>query len=215
MKFKLLTLFFILPFFAYAADQSISIKENVDYKIVDSKVSLPHHNNKLNVTEFFSYHCGHCFLLSPYLETWKNSHPNVDFNQMQVVWGNYFTTYAKINATINTMNKPYLNNVIFKAVQEDSKNLEDDAVLQDVLKNNLSKSDYTQFMGIYGSFSISTKPNEYKKYSEAFDVKETPLVIVDNRYVILPAAPDRLMKVMDAVVAKASRERNLIPVPKH
>lgn len=211
MKKIITIIFIVLPLFVFAAQVNAVVKEDVDYKVVSSKVTLPHHNNKINVTEFFSYHCGHCYLLSPYLESWKNSHPNVDFNQIQVVWGNYFTTYAKINATINTMNKPELNNVIFKAVQEDNKNLDDDAILKSVLENNLSKKDYNQFMSIYGSFSTSTKPNEYKNYTENFNVKETPLLIVDNKYLVMPATPDRLVVVLNFVVEKALNSRNLIP----
>jgi thiol:disulfide interchange protein DsbA len=209
MKKILSTIFIVLPILVFADVKSL-VQENIDYKIVTSKINLPHHNNKLNVTEFFSYHCGHCYLLVPYLESWKNRHPEVDFNQMQVVWGNYFTNYAKINFTINTMNKTFINNIIFKAVQEDSKNLDDENTLKQVLANNLSKKDYNSFMGIYGSFATSTKPNEYKNYTEAFNIKETPLLIVDNKYLIMPASPEKLLTVLDAVVEKALKARGSI-----
>ena len=198
----LLSILCILPIFSFAVGTQLPIKENVDYRVITPKVLLPSHHNKINVTEFFSYHCVHCAVMDHKLAEWSSIHKNVDFNQIQVVWGNYFITYAKINATINIMNRSDLNSVIFKAVQEDRNNVEDEAVLKDVLQKKLNSKDYNNFMTIYGSFSVSTKPNEYRKYSEAFDVQETPLIVVDNRYIINPATPDRFIFVLDSLIQK-------------
>lgn len=193
---------------AFAAD--ITIKQGVDYTVI-SGVTKPlpaAKKDNVNVTEFFSYACIHCSLLEPLLDNWYSKAKNVEFNRVQVVWDGHFTGYAKINATAQLLNLgAKFNQQVFDATMNKRKNLEDQTQLQAFLNANKGIVDQKKFMATYNSFAVSTKPQEYAQYTQAYNITGTPTFVVANKYVTMPAQPERLMQVIQALVAKAQNDQ--------
>lgn len=210
MKKLLLGLFAIINL-ASANAADIQIKEGTDYTILSGVSKLvPTKPGKINVTEFYSYTCIHCSVLEPLLDSWYATTKNVDLNRIQVVWENNYSGYAKINATAQLLNlSSTFNQKIFQATITDRQNLENPSQLQSFLNANKNLVDPKKFMSTYNSFTISTKPQEYSQYTQAYNVTATPTIIVDNKYVPTGAQPERLMQIVQALVDKAKKEHKI------
>lgn len=194
---------------AFAKD--IQIKQGTDYTLVSGVTKpLPATPGKVNVTEFYSYACIHCSILEPTLDQWYASTKNVQLNRIQVVWENNFTGYAKINATSQALNLgTKFNQQVFNATMTQRKNLEDPTQLQSFLEANKAIVDPKKFMATYNSFTISTKPQEYAQYTQAYNITGTPTFIVGNKYVTTPAQPAQLIQVIQALVDKVKTEQKI------
>lgn len=194
---------------AFAKD--IQIKQGTDYNLVSGVTKpLPATPGKVNVTEFYSYACIHCSILEPTLDQWYASTKNVQLNRIQVVWENNFTGYAKINATSQALNLgTKFNQQVFNATMTQRKNLEDPIQLQSFLEANKAIVDPKKFMATYNSFTISTKPQEYAQYTQAYNITGTPTFIVGNKYVTTPAQPAQLIQVIQALVDKVKTEQKI------
>ena len=62
-------------------------------------------------------------------------------------------------------------------------------------------------MATYNSFTVSTKPQEYAQYTMAYNITGTPTFIVGGKYVTSPAQPEKLIKVIQALVDKVKKNR--------
>ena len=89
------------------------------------------------------------------------------------------------------------------------KNLEDPAQLQSFLDANKTIVDPKKFMATYNSFAISTKPQEYAQYTQAYNITGTPTFIIGNKYVTTPAQPAQLIQVIQALVDKVKTEQKI------
>lgn len=209
---KILSTLLISCFAASSFAADIAIKEGTDYTVL-SGITKPlpaAKKGSVNVTEFFSYACIHCSLLEPLLDKWTSQTKNVDFNRVQVVWDGHFTGYAKINATAQLLNLgAKFNQQVFDATMTKRQNLEDQTQLQAFLNANKGIVDPKKFMSTYNSFAVSTKPQEYAQYTQAYSINGTPTFIVANKYATMPAQPEKLMQVIQALVNKAKKEQNI------
>lgn len=194
---------------AFAAD--IAITQGKDYTVISSNGKpLPSKKGSVNVTEFYSFACIHCALLEPKLDAWYAKNKNVDLNRIQVVWDGHFTGYAKINATSEALKLgTNFNQQVFNATMNQRQNLEDPKQLQTFLAANKKLVDSKKFMDTYNSFSISTKPQEYAQYTQAYNITGTPTIIVGGKYMTMPAQPDQLMNVIQALVDKVKKEQKI------
>lgn len=205
--FAILTTTIIAPVFA----KDIPVTAGTDYTVI-SGVSkpLPQKSGKVNVTEFYSYACIHCSILEPTLDQWLKGTKNVDFNRIQVVWENNFTGYAKINATVQMLNLGTgFNQQIFDATMKQRKDLQDPTQLKTFLTANKNLVDPNKFMATYNSFAVSTKPQEYAQYTNAYNITGTPTFVVGNKYMTMPAQPEKLMQVVQALVDKVKQEQKI------
>jgi len=101
MKKVLFALFMLITAVAQAAPVE---GEGKDYTRlpVQQPVANPH---KVEVIEFFSYTCVHCYELDPSLENWAKKKPaDVDFKRVQIVWNAQMDGFAKFFATMNALN---------------------------------------------------------------------------------------------------------------
>lgn len=197
--------------FVTFANADIAIKEGTDYTVITPPAkSVPTKPGKVNVTEYFSYACIHCSILEPSLDQWLATAKNVDFNRVQVVWENNFRGYAKLCATAQSMNLgTNFSQKVFDAVMNQHQNLEDPTQLQAFLNANKKIVDPSKFMATYNSFAISTKPQEYAQYTQAYNITGTPTFVVANKYMTKPAQPAQLIQVIQALVDKAKKEQEI------
>jgi thiol:disulfide interchange protein DsbA len=183
------------------AEKSISIKEGVDYIVINTPVSpTPEPAGKINVKEFFSFVCIHCKTLDPLIENTIAVNKNVDFNKIQVVWDENSANLGRLNATLQVLKLHRLYLPIFDAIfaRQDLSNLETLKAL--LTKNGLTAKEVAGFMDTYNSFTVSAKVNEYKKLTAVYNITATPTFIVGDHYIVQPAQPERLANVVQELV---------------
>ena len=180
-----------------------AIVEGRDYTVLPipqpSKVA-----GKVEVIEFFSYACIHCYNLEPALEAWQKKLPtNVAFSREQVVWNKPMEGFARLFATMNaTKTVAKLHPAAFDAVAKQKINLSD----KDELAKWLPKQgvNIATFMQAYKSFGVNAQVARASKMTRDYAVQGTPSIVVGGKYAVQPAEPARLLQVVNELVAKVA-----------
>lgn len=159
---------------------------------------------KVEVVEFFSYACIHCYNLEPALEAWRKKLPaNVAFSREQVVWNKPMEGFARLFATMNTTKTvAKLHPAAFEAVMKQKINLSDEGELAKWLPKQ--GVNVATFMQTYKSFGVNAQVARASKMTRDYAVQGTPSIVVGGKYAVQPAEPARLLQVVNELVAKVA-----------
>lgn len=177
---------------------------------------------KVEVIEFFGYFCPHCRAFEPYLADWvKKQGENILFKRIHV---NFHELLAqqKLYYTLEALGKTEeFQSKVFETFHVERNQLRSDAdVAVFVAKNGLDKQ---KFFDVYNSFSIQSKLSRTTQLQENYQIGGVPTIIVNGRYVtsideVRKAlglnGPEEAnivatLKVMDSLVAKTQKEKNM------
>lgn len=212
-RFKLLLAALCLA--VAAAAGAVDLKEGQHYTAFNPP--LPTDNrDKIEVTEFFWYGCGHCFNLEPILQKWLPKLPkDVVFRRVPAVFpgkngapGNWAPA-VKLFYALEAMGlQEKLHSEIFDAMHIDRINLQDERQLRDWLGKK--GVDTQKFFDAYNSFAIQGKLNRAMQLTVAHKLSGVPALVVDGRYTPASGAAgsyDDITTVVDQLIEKARKDR--------
>ncbi len=203
MKKWLVALFMFVSLPALAA----GLREGVDYKLLPVPQPVSQ-KDKVEVIEFFSYGCVHCFNLEPSVVTWQKKLPaDVAFRQEQIVWDKNMEPLVRLFASIRISGQSSkLHEPAFSAVVKEKRNFAQPEAVKAWVK--AQGGDVDKFMQIYQSFSvINSEVARATKMTRSYQIEATPSFVIAGKYMPLAAEPQRLLQVVDALIAKAREER--------
>lgn len=162
---------------------------------------------KVEVIEFFSYTCIHCYRLEPAVESWAAKLPaHVSFRREQIVWSKEMEPLARLFATQRQMGLlDKLHKPVFDAMMRDKQNLADEKLLTPFLK--AQGVDANAFLQTSKSFGMASQVSRAAKMTRDYQVEGTPTFVVAGRYATMAAEPSRLLQVVDELIAKAKNGR--------
>jgi thiol:disulfide interchange protein DsbA len=201
-----------VAFMAAAAGASAAdFKDGLDYNSVSGP--RPDTGKKVEVLEFFMYHCPHCNVLDPLLTDWlKKNADKVVFRRMHM--GDDAQAHAFY--TLEALNISNLHEKIFRAIHVDRNRLNTDQALLDfVVKNGVDKAKY---QAAFSSFGVQAKLKRAQQVAAQYKLDSVPALVIDGRYTTSPAvaghglsSPEEAHKAMfavvDSLVAKSLQER--------
>ena len=140
---------------------------------------------KIEVLEFFSYGCIHCYRLHPYVKQWAAKVPaDVVFKRVPVTFDRpQMRPMAKLYYTLETTGDlARLDDAVFAAVHDQKVALAtDEAVLKWVGAQGV---DIKKFTETYNSFGIQNKVVRGEQLTKAYRVQGTPAVYVGGRFAV-------------------------------
>lgn len=162
---------------------------------------------KVEVIEFFSYTCIHCYRLEPAVESWAAKLPaHVSFRREQIVWSKEMEPLARLFATQRQMGLlDKLHKPVFDAMMRDKQNLADEKLLTPFLK--AQGVDANAFLQTSKSFGMASQVSRAAKMTRDYQIEGTPTFVVAGRYATMAAEPTRLLQVVDELIAKAKNGR--------
>lgn len=179
---------------------------------------------KVEVIEFFMYHCPHCNVLEPSLAEWvKRQGDNISFKRVHFPYSGPNDPEAHLYLTLEAMGKlPELHAKVFRAWHVEHKRLGTDAAVIDwVVANGVDK---TKFLEMWNSFGVLTKLKRLPQIAESYKIDSAPALVVDGRYMTSPAAVGKgapsvgetelsvmTTQVLDALVAKVQKDSGMKP----
>lgn len=201
-----------VAFMAAAAGASAAdFKDGLDYNTVNG--ARPDTGKKVEVLEFFMYHCPHCNALDPVLAAWvKKNSDKIVFKRMHM--GD--DAQAKAFYTLEAMNITNLHEKLFYAIHVERNRLNTDAALLDFLvKNGVDKAKYQE---AFNSFGVQTKLKRAQQVATQYKLDSVPALVIDGHYTTSPAvaghgltnpaaAHTAMFAVVDSLVAKSLQER--------
>lgn len=175
---------------------------------------------KVEVIEFFMYHCPHCYVLEPYLAEWVKKHAGeINFKRIHMPYSGVKDPEAHLYLTLEAMGKlEEFHAKVFKAIHVDHVRMAtDDVVIDWAVKNGVDKK---KFMDAWNSFGVITKLNRLPTILNNYKIDSVPTLVVDGRFVTSPSVVDAVNKgmnegalsqatvqVLDAVVAKVAKTK--------
>ena len=195
-------------------------KEGVEYLTLP-QAQPTDAGSKVEVTEFFTYSCPHCYGFDPVLAEWvKKNADKIVFKRVHVAFHEadrplqrlYLTTEA-LGITEQTHAK------VFDTIHAERQRLgQDEAVFNWAEKNGIPRA---KFIDAYRSFGMQSKVNRSAALTQAYRIDQWPMVAVGGKYMtsphyaasgtqptpIEPEQQKMALQVMDHLVAKVRAEK--------
>jgi thiol:disulfide interchange protein DsbA len=144
--------------------------------------------DKVEVIEFFSYGCPHCYALQPHVVKWAAELPaNATFLRVPVSfgrreWGMLSRAYYTLEATGDLAR---LDDALFEGIHKEQKPLFNEDQLA----------------------AVSAKAMRAEQLSRDYKVNGVPSLIVDGKYIAKGRTHEDMLKIARQLVDKASAER--------
>ncbi len=195
-------------------------KSGVEYVTLAQPQPVQATGKKVEVIEFFMYHCPHCNALEPQLEQWvKKQGDNIVFKRVHLPSSGPNDPEAHLRLTLEALGKAEeFQPKVFKAWHVDRLRLNTDAAIIDwASKNGLDRN---KFLDAWNSFGVTTKLRRLPQITSDYKVDSVPTIVIDGKYQTSPALVYNSVKtqnepalfgatlqVMDALVAKAAKSK--------
>jgi protein dithiol oxidoreductase (disulfide-forming) len=200
----------VIGFSVAATSVAAGYVEGKDYVVLAERI-VPANANKIEVAEFFSYACPHCYKFEPTLQAWAKKLPSdvtlvqthVSFNRPD--WANYQRGYYTI---LSLGVKDKVQEAIFNSIYVANKNVSGAQDWADFL--SLYGVDKQKTLSTYNSFGVNSQIKQAEARTRDFKIPSTPAVIVDGRFRVAVANHEEMVKVAQFLVDKVRAERTAI-----
>jgi len=198
----------VVGFSVTASSVAAGYTEGKEYVVLAERV-VPPNPNKIEVAEFFSYACPHCYKFEPILQAWAKKLPadvvlvqtHVSFNRPD--WANYQRGYY----TISSLGvKDKVQEAIFNSIYIANKNLSGAQDWADFL--SLYGVDKQKTLSTFNSFGVNSQVKQAEARTRDFKIPSTPAVIVDGRFRVDVANHEEMVKVAQFLIDKVRAERS-------
>ena len=159
----------------------------------------------VDVVEFFSYACPHCFEFEPTLEKWlQNKTEGVHLHRYQVRFLQNYTNFQPMYFTLEQMDLvDAMQQKVFNAFHLEHLRLDKpDDIAAFMTKNGV---DAKRFMAIFNSFAIRAKVQQANQLMDTYGVNGVPTIVVNGTWQTSPTlakGAEPTTKVVEYLVAK-------------
>jgi thiol:disulfide interchange protein DsbA len=177
--------------------------EGTHYTKLAQPVAVAAPAGKIEVIEFFSYGCPHCYSLEPTLEAWAKRLPaDVVFKRVPVGFNALYENYQKIYYALEAMGQlEPMHRKVFDVIHKQRQRLDKEADIAAFMTAN--GVDGAKFMELYKSFSVQAKAKQAQQLSQGYKIDGVPAMGVHGRYVTSGSqagSNERALAVTDALV---------------
>jgi len=167
---------------AFAANHALANSASVELPVTHPS-DAP---GKIEVLEFFSYGCSHCYALEPAFHDWMQAQPDdVAVRQVPVAFNAGMRPLQQLYYTLEAMNRLDLHQAVFNAIHQQRQRLFTKDAMQDwAQKQGL---DGKRFADTFDSFGVNTKVDRANTLTQTYNVQGTPTVAVGGRYITSPS----------------------------
>lgn len=193
-------------------------RNGAEYTTLKTPQPVQAQGKKVEVIEFFMYHCPACYALEPAMLEWvKKQGDNISFRRIHLPLTGENDPEAHMFLTLEAMKlEEGLHAKILSTWHVERKRLKSDADNIDwAVKNGVDKEKYT---ATYNSFAVITRLKNAGRVASTYEVNSTPTMIVDGRYLTNPTMVDSAnpgiprpqlgaatLQVLDALVEQARK----------
>ena len=158
-------------------------QEGIHYDVIEPAIHTGI-SDRVVVTEFFSYGCGHCYNFEPLLESFESRLPEgVVVQRTPVIWNNNpgMKLLAKTYYAVEVLDvfEP-VHGAIFNTIHRQRKRLSSpEAVRAVFVENGVDAKDFDR---AFGSFGIDSMVRQAAARTEGAHVQGTPSLMVNGKY---------------------------------
>jgi protein dithiol oxidoreductase (disulfide-forming) len=161
---------------------------------------------KIEVVEFFSYGCPHCYSFEPLLEPWIKKLPaDVAFRRVPAAFNATWEGLAKIFYALEATGQvDAMHKRVFAAIHVQRQRLDKEADIAAFVKG--AGGDEAKFLEAYKSFGVATKLRQGKQLADAYKIDGVPTLGIHGRFFTsgaLAGTHERALAVADQLIKRA------------
>jgi thiol:disulfide interchange protein DsbA len=195
-------------------------QNGVDYVTLAQPQPVQAAGKKVEVIEFFMYHCPVCNGLEPGFEEWvKKQGDRIQVRRIHMPYTGANDPEAHLYLTLEALGKlDEMHGKVFNAVHQQRIRLNQDAAIIDwVSKNGIDRA---TFVNAWNSFGVLTRLRGLNRVIENYKVESVPTLIIDGKYMTSPSMAHESIKtnnpqemfqatlqIADALVTKAAASK--------
>jgi protein dithiol oxidoreductase (disulfide-forming) len=163
---------------------------------------------KVEVVEFFSYGCPHCYSFEPMLEAWvRKLPPDVVFRRVPAAFNAAWEGLAKAYYALEASGQvDALHKRMFAAIHVQRQRLDKEADVAAFVKS--AGGDEARFLDAYKSFGVATKLRQGKQLADAYRIDGVPTLGIHGRWFTsgsLAGTHERALAVADQLIQRARK----------
>ena len=190
-----------------SAAQAQAPTEGKDFVRLNTPVAVPG-GGKIDVIEFFSYGCPHCYSFEPMLEQWvKRLPPDVAFRRIPATFNAPFENYAKLFYALESVGQvEAMHKRIFAAIHVQRQRLDKETDIAAFVSAN--GGDGAKVVEAYKSFGVATKLRQAKQAFEAYKIDGVPTLGIHGRWFTsgsLTGSNEKALAVADQLIQRARK----------
>ena len=137
---------------------------------------------RIEVTEYFSYRCQHCFRFDPVLAEWKSSLPNdVLFNRTPALWNRQDEALAYTYYALQAIGQlEALHPSIFQAIHLQGRQFPDPLEMTEYLTE--LGVDAEAFSRAYKSFAVRSSTQQARARANMYRASAVPTMMINGKY---------------------------------
>jgi thiol:disulfide interchange protein DsbA len=156
--------------------------------------------DKIEVLEVFWYGCGHCFRFQPLVDDWAHNAPDdVEYLRFPAIWNELMKIHAQAFYTAESLNVvDSVHGPMFDAINLQNNRLQNEQQLATMFARfGVGEEDFSR---AFNSFPVRTKVNQAEQRMSEYQIRSTPNVIVDGKYLVTTNDAVRTQQDMLAIV---------------
>ena len=137
---------------------------------------------KIEVTEYFSYACPHCYQFEPMIAAWHDQlADDVVFNRTPAIWSQAYQLYAQTYYTADALGVlAKAHGRIFEAIHSQQRRLDDKEEM--ALFFSEFGVDPIDFAKMYNSFGVRASMQQAEARGRGYRSQGVPAIIVNGKY---------------------------------
>jgi len=185
--------------------------EGKDYTRLDTPHATTVPSDKVELREFFSYGCPHCFHFRPLLHDYmakasdRAALVRVPVTFGRESWALLAKAYYAADA-LGVIDK--VHEAIFNAIHVDHRDVSSADKLGDVAA--AQGVDKDKFVSAMSSFAVDMKMRRARDEVKSYGVRSTPTVVVAGRFLVSPrtaGSQERMIQIIDYLVKQQSPDK--------
>jgi thiol:disulfide interchange protein DsbA len=189
---------------AVTSAQTMQYEEGTHY--VELQIPIRTRNpDKIEVAEYFSYGCTHCFQFEPLVNTWHKGLPeDVVFSRTPAVWNKDYVVYAQTYYTAQALKVlDRVHTPIFNAVHNQRRKLN----TRDLMANLFSEFGVApeDFAKTYSSFGVRASLQQADSKGKAYRSGGVPALVINGKYRIeggMAGSNANMLRIADYLIEK-------------
>lgn len=182
---------------AQSTPTKVTLKRGDNYREIPAQpVADP---TRIEVIDFFFYACPYCNELRPALETWRKAQGgDIVFRRVPAIRRDVWVPLARTYYTLEALGEvERLHDEVYKSYHNEKLHMSKPDVMADwAAKHGIDRQ---RWLDVYLSADTTSKVEQARKLTAAYDIQGTPSIVVDGRYLTSSGMTDDVALIVPVV----------------
>lgn len=187
------------------AQEKSALRAGVEYRLIDPQPTA--RDGRIEVIEFFWYGCPYCHELQPSLEDWvRRMPPDVTLRRIPAILRDAWAPHVRVFYTLEALGElERLHQQVYHGYHVEELHMsKPDVMAQWAVRQGIPRE---KWLAAYESAEVSQKVEQAKALTRKYEVRGTPTLVVNGRYLTSSSMAGSVRGVMPVVDELIRMER--------